>query len=124
MSKFSFDFNIDRTGVCKVSISKQGIIFSKEAIEALGFPKKVHIGLDKTKKVLGVCEASEESNIKTFDFASTEARRRWLRIQSKALVDEIGKTAKFTPAGAGVEFLARIEEDDGVKYLIVELNKK
>ena len=110
--------------MCKISVSKLGIIFSREAIEALGTPQKVHIGLDKTKKVLGICAAEANSTIKSFDFATTDARKKWLRIQSKLLVTEIAKVAKIQLSGAGVPFPARIEEDDRKKFLIVDLSKK
>lgn len=124
MGKYSFDFSIDTSGMCKISVSKLGIIFSREAIEGLGTPQKVHIGLDKTKKVLGICVAEANSTIKSFDFATTDARKKWLRIQSKLLVTEIAKVAKIQLSGAGVPFPARIEEDDGKKFLIVDLSKK
>lgn len=124
MGKYSFDFCIDKTGICKVSVSKLGIVFSREAIESLGCPRKVHIGIDKTKKILGVCVAEENSSIKAFDFATTDARKKWLRIQSKALVDEISKIAKFQPTGSGQDFLAKTEDVDGQKFLIVDLTKK
>ena len=124
MGKYSFNFSVDKSGTCKISLSKSGIVFSKEAIEALGKPQKVHIGIDKTKKVLGVCVAQGNTSIKAFDFATTEARTKWLRIQSKPLVREIELITKNQFGGTGASFPAHIEEDDGVKYLIVELNKK
>ena len=37
---------------------------------------------------------------------------------------EIAKVAKIQLSGAGVPFPARIEEDDGKKFLIVDLSKK
>ena len=124
MSKYTFNFSVDKSGTCKISVSKSGIVFSKEAIEALGKPQKVHIGIDKAKKVLGVCAAQEDKSFKAFDFATTEARTKWLRIQSKPLVNEIETISKNQFGGTGISFPAHIEEDDGVKYLIVELSKK
>ena len=124
MGKYAFDFSIDTSGMCKVSISNLGIIFSREAIEALGIPQKVHIGLDKNKKVLGICVAEDNSTIKAFDFATTEARKKWLRVQSKVLVREIEKLIKKQFSGKADSFPARIEEDEGQKFLIVDLSKK
>ena len=40
MSKYSFDFAIDTSGMAKISVSNAGIIFSREAIDMLGYPQK------------------------------------------------------------------------------------
>lgn len=124
MGKYSFDYSIDTSGVAKISISNAGIIFSKEAIDLLGYPEKVNIGLDKTKKVLGVRKADENSTIKAFDFVTNPKKRSWLRIQSKQLVSEIGKITRLTYGSESVPYLAKLEEDDGIKFLVVELSKK
>ena len=124
MSKYSFDFSIDTSGMAKISVSNTGIIFSREAIEMLGYPQKVNIGLDRSKGILGVCAASPSSAVKAFDFVTSENKRTWIRIQSKSLVSEIGKVAKLTLGKESVPFLAILDEDNGVKYLIVELKRK
>ena len=124
MSKYSFDFSIDTSGMAKISVSNNGIIFSRGAIEMLGYPEKVNIGLDRSKGILGVCAASPSSIVKAFDFVTSENKRTWIRIQSKSLVSEIGKVAKLTLGKDSVPFLAILDEDNGVKYLIVELKRK
>jgi uncharacterized pyridoxamine 5'-phosphate oxidase family protein len=123
MSKYSFDYFIDTSGMAKISLSNAGIIFSREAIELLGYPKKINIGLDRTKGVLGVCAAEENSNIKTFDFVTSDKKKNWIRIQSKQLLVEISKIAKLTLGKDSIPFLASVEEEDGKKFLIVELKK-
>ena len=124
MAKYTFDYSIDTSGMAKVSISNAGIIFSREAIELLGYPKKVHIGLDKTKKVMGICAATENSTVKAFDFVTNEKKKNWIRIQSKKLVAEVSKLAKLTLGKDAVSYLAKLEEDEGTVFLIVELSKK
>lgn len=80
MGKYSFDYSIDTSGMAKISISNAGIIFSREAIELLSYPEKVNIGLDKAKGVLGVCAAESDSQIKAFDFVTSEKKKNWIRI--------------------------------------------
>jgi len=124
MAKYSFDYSIDTTGLAKISVSQAGIIFSREAIALLDAPAKINIGLDRTKKVVGIRPATPNESIKAFDFVTNEKRQNWIRIQSKQLVAEIAKTANLTLGKESVPFLATLEEEEGVKYLIVELKKK
>lgn len=124
MPKYSFDYSIDTSGMAKISVSNAGIIFSREAIAMLNYPEKVNIGLDRSKGILGIRAADPQSNIKAFDFVTSVKKRDWIRIQSKQLVTEIAKIAKLTLGKESVPFLATMEEDEGVKFLIVELKKK
>ena len=124
MGKYSFDYSIDTGGMAKISISNAGIIFSREAIELLAYPEKVNIGLDRAKGVLGVCAADRNSSIKAFDFVTNEKKKSWLRIQSKQLLAEIVKIANVTLGKESIPYLASVEEEDGKKFLIVELKRK
>ena len=124
MGKYSFDYAIDTSGTAKISLSNAGIIFSREAIELLNYPAKVNIGLDRTKGVLGICAADTNSSIKAFDFVTNEKKRTWIRIQSKQLLAEISKIAKLTLGKDSIPFPVTIDEEDGKRFLIVELKKK
>ena len=124
MGKYSFDYAIDTSGMAKISLSNAGIIFSREAIELLGYPQKVNIGLDRSKGILGVCAAEDNKQLKAFDFVTNESKKTWIRIQSKQLITEIAKISKLTLGKESIPFLATVEEDDGKKFLIVELKKK
>ena len=124
MGKYSFDYSIDTSGMAKISLSNAGIIFSREAIELLGYPVKVNIGLDRTKGVLGVCAADENSAIKAFDFVTNEKKRNWIRIQSKQLLTEIAKIARLTLGKESITYLATVDEEAGKTFLIVELKKR
>ena len=124
MGKYSFDYAIDTSGTAKISLSNAGIIFSREAIELLNYPAKVNIGLDRTKGVLGICTADTNSSIKAFDFVTNEKKRTWIRIQSKQLLAEISKIAKLTLGKDSIPFPVTIDEEDGKRFLIVELKKK
>lgn len=47
--QYDFNFNIDKSGIAKISVSSAGIAFSKESIELLGRPERVNIGIDKNR---------------------------------------------------------------------------
>ncbi len=123
MAKYSFNYSIDTNGLAKVTMTKAGIIFSKEAIEMLGSPIQVNIGIDKQKGIMGIRSAVGNEDIKAFDFATTEKRKSWIRIQSKPLLREIMSITKSN-LDSPLSFLAKLDEDEGIKYLIIELKKK
>lgn len=123
MSKYKFDYSIDTSGTAKISISQAGIIFSKEAIELLGYPQKVNIGIDRTRNVMGVCAAKDKSDIKAFSFVTDESKRNWIRIQSKKLTAVLAEIAGIELGSKSTSFSATLDEDDGCKYLIVKLKK-
>ena len=122
MSKYNFNFGIDKSGIAKISVSKAGIAFSRECIEYLGQPEKVNIGIDKTNGLLGVRKASNDPSIKAYDFVTNEKKKNWLRINSKTLLSEIAKIAKITLSTESIPFTATYDEEEEV--LVVELKKK
>lgn len=122
MANYSFDFNIDTTGMVKVSIMKLGLIFNAETIKALGSPKKINIGLDAKNKVLGIKPSEGNPNIKDYDFVK-KGDEKWIRVNSKQLVQAIEEATKYKFDNVAKPFTARFDED--YKMLIVELaNKK
>lgn len=122
MANYSFDFNIDTTGMVKVSIMKLGLIFNAETIKALGSPKKINIGLDAKNKVLGIKPSEGNPNIKGYDFVK-KGDEKWIRVNSKQLVQAIEEATKYKFDNVAKPFTARFDED--YKMLIVELaNKK
>lgn len=89
MSNYNFDFFVDKKNMCSIGFSKNGIIFNKEIIKALGFPEKICIGIDKENKVLAVVADSSNIQGKRFAFVNKESKKKWLRIQSKPLIKAI-----------------------------------
>lgn len=121
MVNYSFDFNIDTTGMIKVSIMRLGLIFNTETIKALGSPKKINIGLDAKNKVLGIRASVGNPNIRDYDFVK-KGDEKWIRVNSKQLVQAIEEATKFKFDNVAKPFTARFDED--LKMLIVELAAK
>ena len=121
MTNYSFNFNIDTSGMIKVSIMRLGLIFNAETISALGNPAKVNIGLDAKNKVLGIQASVGDSNIKEYDFAKTGGEK-WIRVNSKQLVIAIQAVTKFEYTNTAKAYPARFDND--LKMLIVDLSKK
>ena len=123
MSKYNLNFNIDKSGVAKISVSSAGIAFSKESIELLGSPQRVNIGIDKSAGVLGVRVAVDDNSIKSYPFVTKEKKKQWLRINSKALLEQIKKTARINElTTSSIPFVATFDEEE--QMLIVNLKNK
>lgn len=119
---YNFDFNIDKSGIAKISVSSAGIAFSKESIELLGSPKRVNIGIDKKQGVLAVRKAIDSVSTKSYPFVNAEKKAVWLRINSKPLLEEIENITKTKFTTKSVAYSA--EYDDTQGYLIVKLKNK
>ncbi len=121
MPNYNFNFNIDTTGMIKVSIMRLGLIFNAETIKALGSPKKINIGLDAKNKVLGIKASENIADIKDYDFVK-KGNEKWIRINSKPLVKAIEDVLKCKFENTAKPFTARFDNDS--KMLIVDLSKK
>lgn len=121
-STYNFDFNIDKSGIAKISVSSAGIAFSKESIELLGSPERVNIGIDKKQGVLAVRKAIDSVSTKSYPFVNAEKKAVWLRINSKPLLEEIENITKSKFTTKSVAYGA--EYDDVQGYLIVKLKNK
>ncbi len=121
MTNYTFNFNIDTTGMVKVSIMRLGIIFNAETINVLGRPKKINIGLDVKNKVLGIMASKNNSEIKEYDFVK-KGNEKWIRVNSKQLVKAIEDVTKIKFQNVAKPFPAKF--DNELKMLIVDLTKK
>lgn len=121
MTNYNFNFNIDTTGMVRVSIMRLGLIFNAETIKVLGSPQKINIGLDVKNKVLGICKSSNNPEIKEYDFVK-KGDEKWIRVNSKQLVKAIEEALKTSFETSAKSYTARYDED--IKMLIVDLNTK
>lgn len=121
MTNYSFNFNIDTTGMVKVSIMRLGLIFNSETIKALGSPKKINIGLDSKNKVLGIKASEGIPDIKDYDFVK-KGDEKWIRVNSKQLVQAIEDAIKCKFDNTAKPFTAKFDEE--LQMLIVELSSK
>ena len=121
MTNYSVNFNIDTTGMVKVSIMRLGLIFNSETIKALGSPKKINIGLDSKNKVLGIKASEGNPDIKDYDFVK-KGDEKWIRVNSKQLVQAIEDAIKCKFDNTAKPFTAKFDEE--LQMLIVELSSK
>ena len=121
MGNYTFNYNIDTTGMVKVSVMRLGLIFNAETIKALGAPKKINIGLDTKNKVLGIRASSGDISVKEYDFVK-RGDEKWIRVNSKPLVKAIEGVTKSNYTDKMQSYTASF--DDELKMLIVDLSKK
>lgn len=122
MVNYSFNFNIDMTGMIRVSIMRLGLIFNAETIKILGSPKKINIGLDVKNKVLGIKASENNPDIKEYDFVK-KGDEKWIRVNSRQIVSAIEEATKLKFDNIAKPFTARFDKD--LNMLIVELvNRK
>ena len=121
MSNYNFNFNIDTTGMIKVSIMRLGLIFNAETIKALGSPKKINIGLDSRNKVLGIKASEGNPSIREYDFVK-KGDEKWIRVNSKQLIQAIEESVKCKFENTAKSFPAKFDENENM--LIVDLQKK
>lgn len=122
MSKYELNFNLDKNGIAKISVSSVGIAFSKESIELLKYPTKINIGINRKSGILGVRSAVPDASIKSYPFVTNEKKTAWIRINSKALINEIQVITKMTFTTKAVPFIASFDDEE--QMLIVDLRQK
>jgi len=118
----SFNFSIGKINRPTVSITKQAIRFNTEAIELLGSPKYISIGLDIKAKKLAFKVASEKNYSEpVYDFVTNSNRQNIIVISAKAIRDEAIQLMNEKPQTNGVYFLLEIDND--TKFGIIDLSK-
>lgn len=122
MSKYELNFNVDKSGIAKISVSSAGIAFSKESIALLKYPERVNIGINKKSGILGVRAAVDDITIKSYPFVTNERKNMWLRINSKPLLQEIQNITKITFTTKAISFCAIYDEEENM--LVVNLKEK
>ena len=122
MSKYELNFNVDKSGIAKISVSSARIAFSKESIALLKYPERVNIGINKKSGMLGVRAAVDDITIKSYPFVTNERKHMWLRINSKPLLQEIQNITKITFTTKAISFCAIYDEEENM--LVVNLKEK
>lgn len=92
-----------------VSISSLGIALNQVSIEALGCPKKIIMGFDEEKKVLGILpvKGSVPESAKTYSLCTEDrTNMQWIRVGCKGFVryieQQTKKNFKTTFKGTGI----------------------
>ena len=121
--KYSMTWANDSLGIPMfVSISSLGIALNQVSIEALGSPKKIIMGFDEEKKILGILpvKSTTPEDAKLYDLCvGDRADMQWIRDGCKGLVryleEQTGMSFKKTHKGTG-----RLEDE----MLLLELDGK
>ncbi|MCL2555881.1 MAG: hypothetical protein FWE03_02525 [Firmicutes bacterium] len=117
----SYNFSIGKIKRPTVSISNHHIKFNKEAIELLGSPKYISIGLDIEAKKLAFKASEKNYNEAVYDFAMNSSRKESIVISAKAIREEAIKLMSQKPQTSGVYFLLELDEDAG--FWVIDLSR-
>lgn len=115
---FNFDWNYVSAGAPYVTVSELGLAFNSPAISLLGNPEDVVVGFDENQMVIGVKDAKNMNDAKSYKFVS-RVRAGWVRIGCKDFVKYLSVISgiKFSPAK---KFVARYDKDEQILYIIVD----
>lgn len=115
---FNFDWNYVSAGAPYVTVSELGLAFNSPAISLLGNPEDVVVGFDENQMVIGVKDAKNMNDAKSYKFVS-RVRAGWVRIGCKDFVKYLSVISgiKFSPAK---RFVARYDKDEQILYIIVD----
>ena len=118
--KMSYDFNIGKTNKPIVKITKRSFTFNKEAIELLGAPRYIAIGLDKSKKLLAFRKAEAKSFTEpVYPFATDFGKHKWVLVTATEVRTEAIKLLPSIPVSGGISFV--LELDNNTRYGIIDL---
>lgn len=82
---FNFDWNYVQAGAPYVTISELSIGVNALAISALGNPEEVVVGFDEEQCTIGIKDATDMENVKSYKFYS-RMKNGWIRIGCKDLI--------------------------------------
>jgi len=91
---YDFIWSSPSSGAPIVSIATYGITFNSAAIQLIGNPKKIMMGYDVNKKIIGIKPINDETkkNPHAFTFAERE-RKGMIRIGNKDFVKYVSRKA-------------------------------
>jgi len=104
-----------------MSISKHCFTFNKEAIELLGSPPYISIGIDKESKKIAVKAMNDKSfDQPVYPFAKTHGKQSAITLSATEVRSEAIKLMSEQPQTAGVSFLFNL--DKATSFGIVDLS--
>ena len=110
---FNFDFAIDTKGMATVKVSKLGMVFSAETIRKLHEPTNVMIGIDRKTGYLGVKPFDASETGKSFEFCTSDAKKKWIRIKSEKILNAIAEIAQID-LNDTITFIGNYDEEMGM----------
>jgi len=114
---FNFDWNYVSAGAPYVTVSELGLAFNEPAISMLKNPEDVVIGFDEANLTIGVKEAGNMENVKSYKFYN-RINNGWVRIGCKDFVKYLSAISgvKFSPAK---KFIARMDQEQQILYITI-----
>lgn len=114
---FNFDWNYVSAGAPYVTISEFGLAFNEPAINMLKNPEDVVVGFDESKLTIGVKNAGNMDNVKSYKFYS-RINNGWVRIGCKDFVRYLSAISgmKFSPAK---KFIAKMDQEQQILYITI-----
>ncbi|MCR5719026.1 MAG: hypothetical protein K6F84_00535 [Lachnospiraceae bacterium] len=114
---FDFDWNYVPAGAPYVTVSDLGLAFNSPAISMLNNPEEVVVGFDEKKLTIGIKDAKNMENVKTYKFYS-RINNGWIRIGCKDFVKYLSTISgiKFSPAK---KYVARMDSEDQILYITI-----
>lgn len=115
--KFDFDWNYVSAGAPYVTVSELGLAFNTLSINLLGIPEEVVVGFDETNLTIGVKDARDMKNVKSYRFRD-RIRNGWIRIGCKEFVKNLSSISgiSFSPA---IKYIARYDRDERLLYFTI-----
>lgn len=119
---FNFDWNYISAGAPYITISELGLALNTPAISLLNNPEDVVLGFDETKMAIGIMDAQELPNVKSYKCYS-RINNGWLRIGCKDFVKNLSVISglSFSPAK---KYVARLDETKKVLFITLDGGKE
>lgn len=115
-----FNFNIGKKGKATMTWTQRGFTFNKDAIEALGSPAHIAIGLDEKNKRLAI-KAADDSIEPKYVFSSAGRREKFAFVTATNIREAVAELMGEQPDKGGTSYT--LEVDKNAKFGIVDLTK-
>jgi len=112
-----FNFGIGKSGRAQMTWSRSGLAFNRAAIELLGKPQHIAIGLDKKNKRLAIVGVDKDYAAPKYPFANTDARQKWLSLSASELRRRMRELTGKEPDRGGANYEVTLEGGYGIVEL-------
>ena len=116
-----FNFNIGKKGKATMTWTQRGFTFNKDAIDLLGSPAYIAIGLDEKTKRLAIKATDENGAEPKFVFASEGRREKFAFVTATNIREAVTELLGEEPEKGGISYT--LEVDKNAKFGIVDLTK-
>ena len=104
-----FNFNIGRKGKATITWTQRGFTFNKDAIELLGSPSHIAIGLDDKTKRLAV-KAADADTAPKYVFASAGRREKAAFVTATNVREALAELLGEQPEKGGISYSLEVDK--------------